>query len=189
MSEPHTTTALDSIERNTDLLGEQINRLLEEARAEVKARDLHPEVLDVREALRAAVEGSAATTIGRVRHVEDAREVPAYVDPEVLAQILGHLIDNATKYSPAGAPIVLQVRRAGEWVEVDVTDNGIGIPDDIDVFAAFQRGHEAGVRASPGVGLGLHIVRNLTRAMGGEVTARRNQDGGSTFTLRLPTAT
>lgn len=186
-SEPDITAALDRIERSADLLTEQIDRLLEEAMAEVRARDLHPETIDLREAVRAAVEGFTTTTMERDMRVEDADEVTAYVDSAVLAQILGHLIDNAIKYSPANAPIVLRVRRAGGG-EVDVTDNGIGIPEHIDVFAAFQRGDGAVVHAQPGVGLGLHIVRNLTRAMGGEVTARRNQDCGSTFTLRLPAA-
>jgi K+-sensing histidine kinase KdpD len=189
ISGPDAAASLESIERHADLLGEQINRLLEEATAEFRARDPHPEVIDLRDALRAVANDSTAATIESDGRVEERDDVSAYVDPTILSQVLGHLIDNATKYSPVGAPIVLRVRRAGEWIEVDVTDNGIGIPDDIDVFAAFQRGHGAAVDTTPGVGLGLHIVRNMTRAMGGEATARRNQVDGSTFTLHLPAAT
>jgi signal transduction histidine kinase len=188
LSMADTTSALDSIDRNTDLLSKQIDRLLEEAMAEFQVRDLHPALIDVGEALRASVEGSTMTGRRDLR-VEAAGDVTAYLDSAVLDQIIGHLIDNAIKYSPAGAPIVLRARRAAQWLEIDVSDNGIGIPEDIDVFAAFQRGDGAAVQAKPGIGLGLHIVRNLTRAMAGEVTARRNQGGGSTFTLRFPAAT
>jgi K+-sensing histidine kinase KdpD len=186
---PDAAASLESIERHAGLLGEKLNRLLEEATAEFRARDLHLAVTDLHEALRAVVNDSTVATVESDGRAEERDDVSAYVDPTILSQVLGHLIDNATKYSPAGAPILLRVRRAGESIEVDVTDNGIGIPDDIDVFAAFQRGHGTAVDTTPGVGLGLHIVRNLTRAMGGEITARHNQDDGSTFTLHLPAAT
>lgn len=183
-----TAAALEVIERNTELLTEQINRLLEERLAESIARDLHPEPIDVGEAIGILTTAFAAASGGREVRIDKAGAAWAEVDPAALDQVLGHLLDNATKYSPSGTPLVVRVRRDGSWIEIDISDEGIGIPPDIDVFGAFQRGADDVVRAAPGAGLGLHIVRTLTEAMGGEVTARRNQDRGSTFTLHLPAA-
>jgi signal transduction histidine kinase len=68
---------------------------------------------------------------------------------------------------------------------IDVVDEGVGVPVELDVFAPFQRGSST----TEGAGLGLYIVRNLVRAMGGDVTASRNPSGvGSTFSVRLPDA-
>jgi signal transduction histidine kinase len=106
------------------------------------------------------------------------------VDPAGLQQILGHLIENAVKYSPAGGTLRLRVAGQGGSVVIDVVDEGVGLPHGVDVFAAFQRGPD---HETSGVGLGLYIVRNLVEGMGGKVTARSNAAGpGSTFTVVLP---
>jgi signal transduction histidine kinase len=102
--------------------------------------------------------------------------------------VIAHLVDNAAKYSPADTSIVLSLSGIDGWAVIDVRDHGIGIPDGVDVFAAFTRGDEAAVRGTQGVGLGLHIVRKLVDAVGGKVSAVRNKDVGSTFSVRLPLA-
>jgi signal transduction histidine kinase len=102
--------------------------------------------------------------------------------------VLGHLVDNAIKYSPAGTVILLRALSADDCIEVEVCDEGVGIPEGVDVFAPFQRGEDETVAATSGVGLGLHIVQSLTQAMGGTVDARHNDHRGSTFTVRLPVA-
>ncbi len=73
-----------------------------------------------------------------------------------------------------------------DGVAISVVDEGMGLPDGMDVFEPFKRGHKDLVGATPGIGLGLHIVRNLAEAMGGTVTAETNHWRGSTFTVRLP---
>jgi signal transduction histidine kinase len=119
-------------------------------------------------------------------------EVPevlqAELDPKALYQVLGHLVDNAIKYSPAGTMILLRARSADDCIEVEVYDEGVGIPEGVDVFAPFQRGEDAAAAATSGAGLGLHIVQSLTQAMGGTVDARRNEHRGSTFRVRFPVA-
>jgi len=186
--EAERVAAVDAIGRSSQVLATQINRLLEESKAEVRARDLHLVAVELVDNLEATVEALRAAC---PRHEVRSQGTPplwALVDPELLFQILAHLLDNAAKYSPPATSITLTTRHAGRWAEIDVTDEGVGIPVDVDVFAAFQRGHDPSVTTAPGVGLGLHIVRDLTRAMGGEARARRNAGRGSTFTLRLPVA-
>jgi signal transduction histidine kinase len=127
-----------------------------------------------------------ASDVHRIVHTTAGASVPIFVDPTALHEVLAHLVDNAIKYSPRDTVISLRaVPTVAGDVAIDVVDEGVGVPDDVDLFAAFQRGTD---RDAPGVGLGLYIVRNLVHAMGGEVIARRNADVGSTFTVTLPIA-
>jgi signal transduction histidine kinase len=186
MSEEDRSAAVTVIHKNAWRLSDQIDRLLEESLAEVRGRDLHPTVIDLRETVVSAIRGFQESAEDHGLRLVAGDEVRALADPEALHQLLAHLLDNAIKYSGPGTNIVISVRHAGASAEIDVRDDGIGIPTNIDLFAPFQRGHDATLAARPGVGLGLHIVRNLATAMGGTVTAARNPDHGSTFTLQLP---
>jgi signal transduction histidine kinase len=122
----------------------------------------------------------------RVTYADDGTRIRTRADPTALHEVLAHLVENAVKYSPGGTTIVLRSALSADGdAIIDIVDQGIGIPDDVDVFAAFQRGAD---RGTPGVGLGLYIVRNLVHAMGGTVDAHRNAVVGSTFTVRLPIA-
>jgi signal transduction histidine kinase len=176
--------AVSIIRRTGTGMADQACDLLDDARAEMRLLDLAPVPLDLREVLDvnvAMLEGLSQTHAIAHATPEDA-DVVVEVDPAALQQILGHLLENAVKYSPLGSTVVVTARRAEDGVLIDVRDDGVGIPTDIDVFAPFERGDTG----TQGAGLGLYIVRNLVRAMGGDVTAWRNPDRGSTFSVRLP---
>jgi signal transduction histidine kinase len=173
------------IRKTADGMAEQARQLLHDARAEMRLLDLAPVRLDLREVLGvnvATFEGLSQSH--RIEHATapDA-DVTVSVDPAALQQVLGHLLENAVKYSPVATTVSVAARRDDEdAVVIEIVDEGVGVPIDIDVFAPFQRGSTA----TEGAGLGLYIVRNLVRAMGGEVTAARNASGpGSTFAVRL----
>lgn len=136
-----------------------------------------------------------AAEVGRAapRHrfvVEVPPEVPpAEGDPELLAQVLRNLFENAIKYSPDGGEIRTVARRNGETVEIAVEDEGIGIaPEHVEeVFLRFRRpGADPTVR---GMGLGLYLSRLLVEAQGGTIRAASAGPGrGATFTVALPIA-
>lgn len=181
-----------AIRRNSEDLAEQAARLLDDARLEIAALDLEPVRLDLAEMLE-----GMTSLFGGVSRAHEVRfegggggggePVWAWVDPAALQQILGHLIENAVKYSPGGGCITLDVRGSDGEAMLDVRDEGVGIPVGIDLFAAFQRGADS--ETTQGAGLGLYIVRNLVEGMGGRIEARRNESGaGSTFTVTLPGA-
>jgi len=98
----------------------------------------------------------------------------AHGDPMATDIIVGQLLENAFKYSPDGGTVTVGARQAGTWIEVTVTDEGIGIPaaDRERVFDRFVQGEAGDRRRFGGIGLGLYIVRQLARAQGGEVAAR-----------------
>ncbi len=111
-------------------------------------------------------------------------------DAEHLTTALTNLIQNAINYSDPGARVAVASRldRDGDWVEIAVSDNGIGIAqaDQGRVFERFYRVDEARSRETGGTGLGLTIVREIVEAQGGSVGLWSRPGSGSTFTVRLP---
>jgi two-component system sensor histidine kinase KdpD len=114
---------------------------------------------------------------------EDLPLVP--LDGVLIEQVFYNLLENATKYTPAGSPIEITARRDGDWILVEVADRGPGLEPDAEqrVFEKFFRG--TGTRTT-GTGLGLAICRGIVTAHGGTITARNRDGGGAIFTLRLP---
>ncbi len=109
-------------------------------------------------------------------------------DRTLLVTALANLLDNAVAYSQPGSPVSVSRRQAGEFVEIAVTDRGIGIPEEEQqrVFERFYRLDRARSRATGGTGLGLAIVKHVAANHGGEVRVWSRQGTGSTFTLRIP---
>lgn len=107
---------------------------------------------------------------------------------DLLKQVLLILVDNAVKHTPAGAPVSLTARRAGDEAELRVCDEGPGIdPATLpQIFERFFRADAA--RSEGGAGLGLSIARALMEAQGGTIAAASRPGQGSVFTLRLPAA-
>lgn len=174
-------TALDAIDGAVVRLQEQIERMLEEARAEVIAREL--QIIDIDLAMEAEeiLQSFVATRAeGKLELALDP--APARADRSAVYQILSHLLENALKYSPDDAPITVSTGPGDEGARLRVADQGPGIPEDVNIFEPFQRGETE----ARGVGLGLHIVRTLTEAMGGRVSASRRPEGGSIFEVWLP---
>jgi two-component system, OmpR family, sensor histidine kinase SenX3 len=109
-------------------------------------------------------------------------------DDDLLVTALRNLISNAIAYSPEHTRVVVSVRPAGDSVEISVSDQGIGIPEDAleRIFERFFRVDAARSRATGGTGLGLAIVKHVAVAHAGEVSVWSKEGSGSTFTLRLP---
>jgi PAS domain S-box-containing protein len=119
-------------------------------------------------------------------------ELPEHVvevacDPVRVIQVMSNLLGNALKYSPASAPVTARLRVEGQDVVVEVEDQGRGIPaDQVEkVFEKFHRVEDPLIMTTGGTGLGLYIARQLTGAMGGELSCRSTLNVGSVFTLRL----
>jgi two-component system sensor histidine kinase SenX3 len=105
-----------------------------------------------------------------------------------IAMAVGNLVKNAVTYSPTGATVAVTARSLDSFVEIAVTDQGIGIPAaDIErIFERFYRVDPARHRSTGGTGLGLSIVKHIAAVHGGEVRVWSVEGQGSTFRLRLP---
>ena len=109
-------------------------------------------------------------------------------DRALLVTALTNLVDNAINYSTAGTQVSISRGLTDGWVQVAVTDRGIGIPPEYTerVFERFFRIDPARSRSTGGTGLGLAIVKHVAANHGGSVTVWSRPGTGSTFTLRLP---
>jgi two-component system sensor histidine kinase BaeS len=109
-------------------------------------------------------------------------------DPVRLRQVIGNLVTNALRHTPAGGTVKIQGRRQAHSIVIDVADTGAGIAvEDLPkVFDRFWRAEQSRNRQSGGSGLGLAIVRSLVEAHGGTVSVVSEPEKGSTFTVRLP---
>ncbi len=110
------------------------------------------------------------------------------VDPQRFHQVVGNLIDNALRYTPPGGSIRLNIRRNNDNVELTVSDEGPGIPENelVHVFDRFWRGEKSRARATGGAGLGLSIARQLVEAQGGRISARNRKPRGFEVQIVLP---
>jgi len=115
---------------------------------------------------------------------------PIRADADKLTQILDNLVGNAIKYSPNGGRVEIVARDEGDSVRIDVTDQGLGIPER-HRNRIFQRFHQVDDdvdhKSIGGTGIGLYLVQHLAHAHGGRVWLDRSVVGeGSTFSVRLP---
>jgi signal transduction histidine kinase len=181
---------IDAVGQQARTLERLVERLLHAGRlAAGQERGLNTRPADV----GAIARDAAADVRSRVHTVNVScdRPVMAQIDPAALRQVLGHLLDNAVKYSPDGGPIDVAVTPATALrrrVEISVTDQGVGLPADHSrIFERFVQGEDTDTRVHDegGVGLGLAIVRDLVVGMGGSVRAERRARGAR-FVVDLP---
>jgi signal transduction histidine kinase len=116
------------------------------------------------------------------------RGLSVVADPERLRQVLLNVVTNAVKYTPDGGSVGLGAERENGKVRIAVKDSGVGIPADAlaRVFEPFYQVDRGPGARIPGVGLGLAIARDLTRAMRGELTIESTVGSGTTVSVLLP---
>ena len=145
--------------------------------------------LDLALAIRTAID-LAQPSLDRagLRVVTDVPEpLLARANPDSIAQVLGNLISNATRYTPPGGTVTIRAERRPSDLLVSIANTGEGIPpDDLDrVFERFYRVEKSRDRARGGAGIGLAIVRQLVEAGGGRVGAE-SADGLTRFWFSVP---
>ena len=119
---------------------------------------------------------------------EAINPVPLFVDRHWTAEAIANILDNAVKYSPDGSAINLHIRRFYSYVQLEVADQGIGIPktEYNQIFKRFYRGNHPVVKQSEGTGVGLYLARRIIEEQGGTLTVRPAMGKGSIFYVRLP---
>ena len=186
-SDAERETFLGYIASESERLTGIVDALLNVARLDSGTLQVELVPTDVGGLLREAVTSPTELANGH-RFVVDLDDdvPPVRADPERLREVVGQLVENAVKYSPAGAIVRLEARARDDAVEITVADEGKGIPEsELDrIFDKFYRGSET----QPGTGLGLFIAQGLVTAMGGRIWVRSHEGGGSRFTFALPVA-
>ena len=181
--------ARDVIARQTRHLTRLVDDLLDVARVMTGKVLLERQPLDLGDVVTRHVTSLRAT--GKMQeHVVNLETTPVWVDADVIRieQIVGNLVSNALKYTPAGGTITIRVRQDEGSAVLTVEDTGVGMPPHLQsrIFDLFVQGERRLDRTQGGLGIGLTLVRRLVELHGGTVEAfSEGPDLGSRFTVRL----
>lgn len=186
--------ALESIERSAAAQARLLDDLFDRSRivsgklrVDVRRMDLHQTIRDAADLVQPSAK--AKGVIVELSLEDGSAEVAG--DPERLQQVVWNLLTNAIKFTPRSGCVTVLARRQRSEIVIEVRDTGVGIPRDFlpYVFDRFRQADSRSRGRANGLGLGLAIVRDLVELHGGVVRAFSRGEGmGSTFTVRLPSA-
>jgi two-component system, OmpR family, sensor histidine kinase CiaH len=178
--------AIAEVERMSSL----VTDLLAVVRAERESEALHPELLDLRDVVRAVVEGTRVPATAKRLAFEVALDGPLLVlgDPTQLRQAVATLVDNAVDYTPAGGTIRVASRRVRGRAVLEVEESGPGIaPEHLPhLFEPFYRVDATRDRGAGHLGLGLALAAWIVRAHKGRLGVASHLGQGTIFTLAVP---
>jgi signal transduction histidine kinase/DNA-binding response OmpR family regulator/CHASE3 domain sensor protein len=183
---------LDQIHTSGQHLLGLISDILDLSKVEAGQMDLHLERITLADSVQVVL--STVEPLARTKEItlenDSGADLHLTADPTKLKQMLLNLVSNAIKFTPNGGRVAIKTRQAESWIEIAVTDTGIGIAkDDIDrLFSEFQQLDTGLGRQQEGTGLGLALTRRFAELHGGEVKVQSVPGTGSTFILRLPVA-
>ena len=188
---PKQAETVEVILDNTRHLVRLLNDLLDLARSDAGRLTIRPVETEATGLIEDAVRTMRAQLDARGQELtlEVAHDLPQIeADRDRIRQVLVNLLTNANEYCPQGANIGVKARRDGAEVEIDVIDDGPGIPEQQleHIFERFSRGDAGETQRVGGTGLGLAISKSLIELHGGTIGAESTPGEGSIFRIRLP---
>lgn len=193
LSTSEATEALNTIERSARHELQLIEDLLDTSRMITGKLSVDFKLINVVEALQAAIETIRLTAVAKNIavnvHIPDGVQYIIRGESRRMQQVFWNLLGNAIKFTDKSGQIDVQVSTGSGWVNIAISDSGIGIKPDFlpNVFERFRQADSSTTRQHGGLGLGLALVRHLVEAHGGNICAESaGEHQGSTFTIRLP---
>jgi signal transduction histidine kinase len=190
--EARISSARAMIERQLRHMVRLIDDLMDVSRITRDRLELHRERVQLDSVIQIAIETSRPALERKRQQLRVECSCPSvYVcaDTVRLAQVFSNLLDNSARYSPAGADICISTRQRDSYVDISVSDNGVGIPleKQSQIFDMFVQLAEPGERE--GLGIGLTLVKRIVELHGGNVYVFSDGAGkGSTLQVRLDVA-
>jgi len=186
----HNREFLQRIEEQTDRLQALIVELLSLARMEAQELTAELVSVDALPIVGESVDAHRAVAESKKLQLDFAAEISTaevWANAEGVRTLIDNLLDNAINYTPNGGAVTVRCATEGEWLQIDVTDTGVGIAREFQsrVFERFFRVDKARSRELGGTGLGLSIVKHLCQTFGGTVTLTSQIGRGSTFSVHL----
>jgi signal transduction histidine kinase len=188
---PRDQKAIDIIVGQARRLRMLIDTLLDVSQAKQGELRIIPAPLDFGALVRRVVEElQPALSSHALRLYTEPGQFWITGDALRLEQVLQNLLQNAVKYSPPGSVVTVQMAPYGDRVRLAVSDNGIGIPANVQpiLFKRFARANHTQGQAVAGLGLGLYLCKMITDLHGGSILVESVEGRGSTFILLLPSA-
>ena len=186
---PHFQDMAASTIEECDNLIDMINTMLDITEAEAGVERVELETIAVNDLIQSACD--LFEPIAKEKNVTLTAVLPdnqVYIraDKHKLQRLVTTLIENGIKYNRSGGTVTIKVVPMDQWIELQVEDNGPGIPvqDLSKIFNRFYRCDTS--RSEPGLGLGLSLAKAIAQAAGGDLTVESEIHQGSRFTVRLP---
>jgi two-component system sensor histidine kinase KdpD len=188
--EAEEASLLESIVEESTRMTGLIDKLLSMTRLESEQVALNLQWQPLEELVASALSRVEPLAGERNLQTRIPHDVVLLVDPVLLEQVIYNLLENAVKYTPEKAQIMLAAFREAETTTVIVEDDGPGIdPEELDrIFDKFYRGRAASRGERGGAGLGLAICQTVIRLHGGRIWAENREGGGARFVFSLPNA-
>lgn len=190
---PESRRTLEVMAHESQRLTQFVQRILDVSRLEAGKLELNPGPVAVFPMLRRAVELVCECDNREVKLSVAEELPPVWADELALEKVVGNLLSNAAKYSPADKPIELSAALNDGEVVVTIIDYGSGIPVEMQgkIFDRFIRLERGDRISTQGWGLGLYFVKALTEAQGGQITVKSpvnefHKHPGTAFTLAIP---
>lgn len=179
---------LRSIRKAVRRMSELMEEVLHLARFDNQQIRCQRAMVDIGRLCRRCIGDVSSATEGKCP-IELSMDPPAFkadIDENLVVHMLVNVLGNAVKYSPAGSPVGLAVRKAPGQLILEVQDHGCGIPaaDQTRLFSGFFRGSNIG--STPGSGLGLVIVKRCVDLHGGNIRVDSEEGRGTTLCVELP---
>lgn len=178
------------INESSKAVFELLNNLLQWSRIQTGRMDYLPENYNLRSLAEQNI--NIFRDNAKSKHIEIINEIKSeiviFADENMLNSILRNLISNAVKFTNAGGKVVLSAEIKKEFVEINVTDTGIGISDEIinQLFQIDVHLTTPGTASEEGTGLGLILCKEMVNINGGEIRVKSSLGNGTTFTFTLP---
>lgn len=188
---PEFSPKLEQIENNTEFVLKLINQILDKKKMEIGGLQLvytYGNLVEVCKTVVCNFTGQASINTLKLSFISEKLDCYCRFDFEKLQQILSNLIVNAIKFTPNGGEIECHLIIEEENFELKVSDNGIGIPEDR-IRLIFERYYQVGKSDESeieGSGIGLSLVSDFVKILGGTINVDTLEGEGSNFTIKLP---
>lgn len=179
------------VSSEADRMNRLVQDLLQLSSFDTENVRLKKEVHDYMALITMSIKKFEVTTKAKNQTIElisDEDDILGRFDYDRIEQVIINIISNAIKYSFDGSTLVVNIDSHGDYVNISVKDNGMGIPekDLTRIFERFYRVDKARTRAHGGTGLGLSIAKEIVEAHGGVIKIQSTVDIGTTVTISLP---
>jgi len=184
---------LEKINKHSDGLVRLINDLLDISRIESGKVEMKFESENIKDIVENVADLLAPQT--KEKQIQLAIEIPdnltrVYIDHSQVERVFINLVGNALKFTPQNGKIIIRAKESNGNVQIDIEDNGIGIPEDAkeNIFSEFYRVDNIINQSLKGTGLGLTLVKYIVEAHKGRIWVESQPNKGSRFSFTLPKA-
>ncbi|MFZ4591224.1 MAG: PAS domain-containing sensor histidine kinase, partial [Ignavibacteria bacterium] len=186
LDEEQIQTRLQRIKEQALHMTDLVNEVMDLSRIQQGKIEFYPEDIDIVALFKKAIDGFNTHLTDKITFECPFSSLVIKLDKRLINQVINNVVNNAIKYSPEKTAIIVKLKQTESEMLLSVSDKGIGIPqaDQKLMFTAFYRGSNA--KLIQGNGLGLNIIKESLKLLGGDITFKSTEGKGTTFTVRIP---